>query len=75
LFYFVGRWGGIWKAPRSYSFTATNNKQTQVERIEQFDKWKYEDFGIEKRMPWIYAAMLTTSQNATKYAFGSITCK
>lgn len=62
---FKGRWGGIWRAPRDYSFVATNNKQTNVELMRAFDKWKYDDYGIEKRMPWISGAKLTTSRNAT----------
>ena len=60
-----GRWGGIWRAPRDYSFVATNNKQTNVQLLKAFDKWKYDDYGIEERMPWISGAKLTTSRNAT----------
>lgn len=60
-----GRWGGIWRAPRDYSFVATNNKQTNVQLMKIFDKWKYDDYGIEERMPWIAGAKLTTSRNAT----------
>jgi len=33
--------------------------------MKTFDKWKYDDYGIEKRMPWISGAKLTTSRNAT----------
>lgn len=33
--------------------------------MKAFDKWKYDDYGIEKRMPWISGAKLTTSRNAT----------
>ena len=33
--------------------------------MKAFDKWKYDDYGIEKRMPWISDAKLTTSRNAT----------
>ncbi|KAJ7394604.1 metalloendopeptidase [Desmophyllum pertusum] len=29
-----GRWGGIWRAQRDYTFVATNNKQTNVELPE-----------------------------------------
>ncbi|XP_068727258.1 uncharacterized protein [Montipora capricornis] len=60
-----GRWGGIWRAPRDYTFVALNNKQTNVKLLKRFDNWKYDDYGIEKRMPWISGAKLTTSQNAT----------
>ncbi|XP_027057790.1 uncharacterized protein LOC113684595, partial [Pocillopora damicornis] len=68
-----GRWGGIWKAPRDYTFTATNNKQTKVELIKKFDNWKYSNGGIEQRMPWISGARLTTSGHAQHYWWGSIT--
>jgi len=60
-----GRWGGLWRAPRHYTFVATNNKQTNVDLVKKFDNWKYDDYGIEKRMPWISGAKLTTSWNAT----------
>lgn len=60
-----GRWGGIWRAPRDYTFVAVNNKQTNVKLLKRFDNWKYDDYGIEKRMPWISGAKLTTSRNAT----------
>ena len=60
-----GRWGGVWRAPRDYTFVATDNKQTNVELVKKFDKWKYDDYGVEKRMPWISGPKLTTSRNAT----------
>ncbi|PFX30175.1 Retinol dehydrogenase 8 [Stylophora pistillata] len=60
-----GRWGGIWRAPREYTFVATDNKQTFVELVKKFDNWKYDDYGVEKRMPWISGPKLTTSWNAT----------
>ena len=44
---------------------AVNNKQTNVKLLKRFDNWKYDDYGIEKRMPWISGAKLTTSRNAT----------
>ena len=65
LFVYEGRWGGLWRAPRHYTFVATNNKQTNVDLVKKFDNWKYDDYGIEKRMPWISGAKLTTSWNAT----------
>ncbi|XP_048584529.1 uncharacterized protein LOC5514577 [Nematostella vectensis] len=68
-----GRWGGIWRAPRSYTFTATDNGQTNVELETKFDNWVYSDKGIEKRMPWISGAKLTTSRSATSNWWGSIT--
>ncbi|XP_029206895.2 uncharacterized protein LOC114970596 isoform X2 [Acropora millepora] len=60
-----GRWGGIWRAPRRYTFVATNNLQTDVQLEKKFDNWVYDDYGIEQRMPWISGAKLTTSRNAT----------
>ncbi|XP_032229700.2 uncharacterized protein LOC5505409 [Nematostella vectensis] len=68
-----GRWGGIWRADRSYTFTATNNAQSNVELVKKFDNWEYSDSGIEKRMPWISGAKLTTSSSATRNWWGSIT--
>lgn len=69
----LGRWGGIWRAPSSYSFVATDNSQTNVELLQRFDNWIYEDYGIEKRMPWINGSMLTTSiKTDHKLSFGSI---
>ena len=61
----LGRWGGIWRAPRRYTFVATNNLQTDVQLVKKFDNWVYDDYGIEQRMPWISGAKLTTSRNAT----------
>ncbi|RMX54469.1 hypothetical protein pdam_00013189 [Pocillopora damicornis] len=68
-----GRWGGIWKAPRVFTFTADNNKQTDIELVKKFDNWEYSDYGIEQRMPWISDAKLTTSQDAQRHWWGTIT--
>ncbi|XP_066014989.1 uncharacterized protein [Pocillopora verrucosa] len=68
-----GRWGGIWKAPRGFTFTADNNKQTDIELVKKFDNWEYSDNGIEQRMPWISDARLTTSQDAQRNWWGTIT--
>ncbi|XP_032217727.2 uncharacterized protein LOC5517368 isoform X2 [Nematostella vectensis] len=68
-----GRWGGIWTAPRHYTFLSTNNSQQGVELVRRFDEWVYHDYGIEKTMPWIHGATLTTSRNATHVAYGTIT--
>lgn len=67
------RWGGVWKAPRGYTFTAEDNKQTRVELLKKFDNWKYENSGIERRMPWISGARLTTSEDAFYKWEGTIT--
>ena len=73
--YAIGRWGGIWEAQRAYTFTATNNKQTDIELIKKFDDWDYADNGIEKIMPWIAGARLTTSKDAYSNWWGTITGK
>lgn len=72
-----GRYGGIWRAPKSYSFLATNNSQVNVELVEKFGSWDYRDIGIEKRMPWICTnevckALLTTSISPNDRFFGTI---
>ena len=71
----LGRWGGIWEALRSYTFTATNNNQTDIELIKKSDDWEYADNGVEQRMPWIADARLTTSKDAFSKWWGSITGK
>ena len=50
-----GRWGGIWKAPVSYSFVSTSDQQTQIILTQKFDSWSYSSSGesIGKRMPYI----------------------
>ena len=59
------RWGGIWQAPRHYSFVAQSNGQTEVTLVRKFDNWSYNDNGIEQRMPWLNNGagdgLLTTS--------------
>ena len=69
---FSGRWGGIWEAPRGYTFTAEDNEQTDIKLIQKFDNWIYSKFGIEKRMPWISGPRLTTSRYAYPW-WGTIT--
>jgi len=68
-----GRWGGIWKAPRSYSFVNTDNSQTGVELTKKFDKWEYSWYGLQKTMPWLYGERLTTAAEPKNSEFGSIT--
>ena len=63
----------MWKAPRGYTFTAEDNKQTRVELLKKFDNWKYANSGIEQRMPWISGARLTTSEDAFYKWEGTIT--
>jgi hypothetical protein len=51
-------YGGIWTANGAYSFTNSNNTQTDVAINTKFGlngsvgTWAYHDGGIEKRMPW-----------------------
>ena len=52
---------------------ATTNKQADVELVKKFDNWEYSNTGIEKRMPWISGARLTTSENAYSSFWGTIT--
>ncbi|KAJ7386461.1 metalloendopeptidase [Desmophyllum pertusum] len=73
-------WGGIFEAPTSYSFMATNNQQTSVTLTRKFNSWEYSWYGaLEQRMPWFDAkgthttgALLTTSSSPTYYPAGSI---
>ncbi|KAJ7351656.1 metalloendopeptidase [Desmophyllum pertusum] len=73
-------WGGMFEAPTSYSFMATNNQQTSVILTRKFNSWEYSwRSGLEKRMPWFDAkgtrtdkALLTTSSSPTYYPAGSI---
>lgn len=75
LFCSTGRWGGIWKAPRSYSFVNNDNSQTGVELTKKFDKWEYSWYGLQKTMPWLYGERLTTAAEPKNSEFGSITGK
>lgn len=51
-------YGGIWTANGAYSFTNSNNTQTDVTINTKFGlngsvgTWTYSDGGIEQRMPW-----------------------
>ena len=47
------RWGGVWFAPRHYSFVDETGTQTDVSLVRRFDDWMYKGDGIKKRMPWI----------------------
>ena len=44
------RWGGIWEAPRDYTFLSTCDKQTKVKIVKKFDSWD-ENSNLGKRMP------------------------
>lgn len=51
-------YGGIWTANENYSFTKSNNSQTNVTINTKFGingsegTWTYNDGGVEQRMPW-----------------------
>jgi len=65
-FVFLDRWGGIWEADRSYTFTAKTDVQTNVRLLKKFDYWYYGNSGIDKRMPWISDEKLTTSSSTNR---------
>ncbi|XP_043230857.1 uncharacterized protein LOC122386098 isoform X1 [Amphibalanus amphitrite] len=71
-----GRWGGVWSAPRSYSFTHQLTNQTDVRLEDRFDNWKYDMNSIQQRLPWVNAGgyaggkpLLTTSDQWRSGAF------
>jgi len=75
------RWGGVWFAPRSYSFRHEKLDQTDVSLVRRFDRWDYKDTGIEKRMPWLNTGargggtagpILTTSNGPVGHWWGTI---
>ena len=71
------RWGGVWLAPRGYSFVHETPSQTEVSLVRMFDNWDYKNEGIEKRMPWLNTggikhAVLTTSENPQAYWWGTL---
>ena len=73
-----GQYGGIWRAPKAYSFVARNNTQTDVRLVKKFSNWEYHHTSIEKRMPWVCEeahchGILTTSAHDSWF-YGSIVC-
>ncbi|MEY4616580.1 MAG: hypothetical protein RJB66_1540 [Pseudomonadota bacterium] len=70
------RWGGVWTAPQSYSFTSTSNGKTSITINTQYDNWTYNDSGIEARMPFVCgageAAALTTSYYCSSSWWGTL---
>ncbi|KAF0314754.1 hypothetical protein FJT64_000024 [Amphibalanus amphitrite] len=68
-------WGGVWSAPRHYSFVDETGNQTDVELITRFDSWEYSERGIEKRMPWLRGGtdvVLTTSAPDSEFGWGTL---
>ena len=43
-------WGGMWEAPRDYTFLSTCDKQTDVKLLEKFDSWD-EKCSLADHMP------------------------
>ena len=71
------QWGGVWLAPRGYSFVHESPSQTDVSVVRKFNKWNYHGNGIEKRMPWVNVAggepgLLTTSASASSSWWGTL---
>ena len=68
------RWGGVWFAPRRYSFIDETATQTDVSLVRRFDNWVYHEKGIKRRMPWINTygyhdmkPILTTGTTGTNF--------
>ena len=73
------RWGGVWFAPRQYSFVDETGSQTEISLVRRFDNWNYNDNGIEQRMPWINTRgnhamhpVLTTTAPDSKNWWGTL---
>ncbi|KAF0295229.1 hypothetical protein FJT64_000668 [Amphibalanus amphitrite] len=71
------RWGGVWFAPRSYSFVHETSSQTDVSIVRMFNNWAYKNRGIEKRMPWLNTGglqpgVLTTSASPNSNWWGTL---
>eukprot|EP00111_Clytia_hemisphaerica_P010409 TCONS_00030414-protein len=67
-----GHWGGIWKAPSTYSLSSTDRYQTDVTLLKKFNNWDYQSRGLQERLPYLYKQRLTTS-DTDKNGWGSIT--
>ncbi|KAF0296070.1 hypothetical protein FJT64_006456 [Amphibalanus amphitrite] len=65
------RWGGVWLAPRYYSFVDETGAQTDVRLVRRFDRWTYKDLGIEQRMPWLRIQGGDTTVLTTSDALGA----
>ena len=71
------RWGGVWLAPRHYSFVDETGSQTEVRLVRRFDLWTYGDRGIGWRMPWLKFefrdnVVLTTSKTSGSRVWGTL---
>ncbi|KAF0302202.1 hypothetical protein FJT64_025690 [Amphibalanus amphitrite] len=47
------QWGGIWLAPRDYTFTPETDTQRDIALVKKFDLWTYGEPSLQKTMPWI----------------------
>uniref|UniRef100_A0A7M6DPA1 Uncharacterized protein n=1 Tax=Clytia hemisphaerica TaxID=252671 RepID=A0A7M6DPA1_9CNID len=56
-----GHWGGIWRAPNSYSISSSNSYQTDVTLLKKFNDWQYQSRGLQERLPYLNKQRLTTS--------------
>ena len=67
------RWGGIWEAPRDYTFLSTSDKQTKVKIVKKFDSWD-ENSNLGKRMPRLGLSndLLLSSASTVDYSSGSL---
>ncbi|KAF0308451.1 hypothetical protein FJT64_020339 [Amphibalanus amphitrite] len=72
------RWGGVWLAPRHYSFVDETGGQTDVRLVRRFDSWYYKDAGLHSRMPWLRGsdyrenAVLSTSKRSSRNWHGTL---
>ena len=47
------QWGGIWLAPRHYTFTPETDTQRDIALVKKFNSWTYGKPSLQKTMPWI----------------------
>ena len=71
------RWGGIWKAPKRYSFVATTSSQYEVDLVKKYDNWKYatvRDTSYHKLMPYLAGdhRLLTTDSHRHEWYWGTL---
>lgn len=67
------RWGGIWEAPRDYTFLSTCDKQTKVKMVKKFDSWD-ENSNLGMRMPRLALSkdLLLSSASTVDDSSGSL---
>eukprot|EP00795_Rhopilema_esculentum_P015280 gene15280-6491_t len=64
-------WGGIWAAPKEYTFVSKSNNQNKVTLLTQFDDLQS---SVKNRMPWLGNGngLLTTAEYSSSYWWGTI---